>query len=325
MNENDLQGKRAPFLTMVIPCYNEQEILPRTMEILSDFLRKLIEKGKISSESLICYIDDGSTDNTWNLIEQRHQKDKTCRGIKFAGNAGQQNALWAGLEAARKYGSDCAITVDVDLQDDINVIPEMLEDYANGAEIVFGVRNERDSDTFFKRYTAKLFYMLMKKLNFSIVPEHSEFRLMGKPVLEALESFEERNLFIRGLMPILGFKTAKVYYRRLPRVAGVTKYPLRKMISTAWQGITACSVAPLRIAGLLSSICMVIAFILGIIYVCKKYVGGADVPGWTSLFIAILFMGSAQLFCLAVIGEYIAKIYTEVRHRPRYIIEKRLD
>lgn len=323
MNAEEQNGRKAPFLVLVAPCYNEQEILAATMQTLSDLLVELKSKGLAAHNSLVCYVDDGSSDATWQILENRHKIDEFCKGIKFAGNAGQQNALWAGLAQARDLGADCAITIDVDLQDDISVISQMLADYANGAEIVYGVRNNRDTDTVFKRNTARLFYFLMGKLDLGIIPNHAEFRLMGRPVLEALRGFEERNLFIRGLMPELGFSTSKVYYKRLPRLAGETKYSLRAMISTAWQGVTACSVAPLRIAGVLSFLCMLASFILAIIFISKKYIFGAEVLGWTSLFIAILFMGSVQLFCLAVIGEYIAKIFTEVRRRPRYIIEKR--
>lgn len=317
-------AKSPPFLVIVIPCYNEQDILPSTTVILSELLDKLKNQGIIRQESLICYVDDGSTDKTWDILEKRHEIDPFCRAIKFAGNAGQENAMWAGMMEAYELGCDCAITLDVDLQDDIEVMPAMLADYRNGCEIVYGVRNNRETDTWLKRKTAHIFYSLMSHLNMSIIPDHSQYRLMSKPVLEALQGFEERNLFIRGIMPSLGFKSSRVYYKRLPRLAGETKYTVKKMVSLAWQGITSCSALPLRIAGMLSFICMALSIILAIVFVCKKYIIGSHTPGWTSLFIAILFMGSVQLFCLSVMGEYIAKIFTEVRRRPRYIIEKKL-
>lgn len=324
MIQDSVELRPAPFLALVVPCYNEEAVLPDSMKVLADFLEELKNKGQIAKDSSICYVDDGSTDTTWSLLENRHRTDPFCRAIKLSGNVGQQNALWAGLETALKWNVDCAITVDVDLQDDINVIPEMIEMYRKGNDIVYGVRSNRDTDSFFKRESAHLFYEIMGKLDLKIVPDHSEFRLMDNPVLKALQGFEERNLFIRGLVPILGFKSAKVYYKRMQRKAGKTNYSLNKLISIAWQGITSCSVLPLRMAGLFSFISMIVAIVLGIAFISKKYIFGAEVPGWTSLFIAIIFMGSVQLFCLAVMGEYIAKIFTEVRRRPRYIIEKEL-
>lgn len=318
------QLRPAPFLVLVVPCYNEEAALPASMQTLSNLLDKLKADGQISQNSAICYVDDGSRDNTWEIIEKRHSIDPCCRGVKFAGNAGHQNALWAGLQVARAWGADCAITIDADLQDDISVISQMIADYRSGCEIVYGVRSSRGSDSWFKRRSAQWFYSLMSKLSVQIIPDHADYRLMARPALDALSSFEERNLFLRGLAPALGFKTSKVFYQRLPRTAGETKYPLRKMIALAWQGITSCSAVPLRIAGLMGFLCMLFSIALGIIFILRKYIIGAHMPGWTSLFVAILFMGAVQLFCLAVMGEYIAKIFTEVRHRPRYIIEKEL-
>lgn len=312
-----------PFLVLIIPCYNEQETLPTTFQAIGSLLLKLKENGVISEKSLACYVDDGSTDSTWNLLEGRHMSDPHCRAIGFASNAGHQNALWAGLEEAVAMGADCAISVDADLQDDIGVIPEMISRWTQGYDIVYGVRDNRDTDSAFKKGTARLFYHFMRKLDVSIIPDHPDFRLMGKPAIEALLKFDERNLFLRGLIPRLGFRSTKVFYRRGKREFGQTKYPLRKMLSFAWTGITSASAAPLRLAGVLSLLCMIMALFLGLFQI-YRWSAGETVPGWTSLFLAVLFLGSIQLFCLAVIGEYIAKIFTEVRHRPRYIIERKL-
>lgn len=314
----------APRLALVVPCYNEQATLPATMAALSDLLADCLGQQIIQQGSFICYVDDGSQDNTWQLLVERHAKDPACRAIKFAGNAGHQNAVWAGMASARDWGADCAISLDADLQDDVKAIPEMIAKYRAGCDIVYGVRASRETDTAFKRDTAHLFYNLMARLHVRIVPDHADYRLVSRQVLKALEEFHEQNLFLRGLFPALGFKTGKVYYRRLPRQAGESKYPLRKMLAFAWQGITSCSAAPLRMAGIFSFACMLLALIASVISV-YKYATGVVVPGWTSLMIIILFLGAAQLLCLAIMGEYIAKIYTEVRRRPRYIIEKSLD
>lgn len=315
--------RSSPFLALVIPCYNEEQILPHTMERLSGLLDDLKSRGMISRDSFACYVDDGSGDSTWNLLLGRHQRDPFCKAIKLAANSGQQSALWAGLHEVREMGVDCAISLDVDLQDDIGVIPEMLSQWSQGSDIVYGVRNSRSADSVFKRNTARFFYFLLSKLNLAVIPDHADFRLMGKPALQALRLYGERNLFIRGLVPTLGFKSSKVYYQRLARQAGDSKYSLRKMISFAWTGITASSAAPLRFAGIMGFLCMLLAIFLGFVFIWK-WAGGDTIPGWTSLGVIILFLGSIQLFCLALIGEYIAKIYTEVRRRPLYIIEKKL-
>lgn len=315
--------RSAPLLVFVIPCYNEEEILPATMDAIANLLALCKERGLAKEDSFACYIDDGSRDRTWEIIEARHKRDKYCRGIKFAANAGHQNAVWAGMAMSRRWGADCIISLDADLQDDITVVPQMLADYLQGSDIVYGVRKSRDTDSLFKRETARLFYSLMSKLNVAMIPDHADYRLVSRPVLKALRGYKEETLFLRGLFPVLGFKTSKVYYERQSRTAGKTKYPLRKMLSFAWTGITSCSAAPLRLAGVLSFACMLIALIACVISL-YKYFTGVAVQGWTSLMIIILFLGAAQLFCLAIMGEYIAKIFTEVRHRPRYIIEKSL-
>ncbi|MDE6734689.1 MAG: glycosyltransferase family 2 protein, partial [Desulfovibrio sp.] len=307
----------APLLALVVPCYNEEETLPRTMDALSALLADCKAQGLVQPESYALYVDDGSRDATWALIERLHAEDPALRGVKFAGNAGHQNAVWAGMATARDWGADCIISLDADLQDDISVIPEMLARYAEGCDIVYGVRASRSTDTPFKRETAHFFYALMRKLNVSIIPDHADYRLVARPVLTALGGYGEQSLFLRGLFPTMGFKTATVSYARKAREAGESKYPLRKMLSFAWRGITSCSAAPLRLAGLMSLACMVAALLLcGV--TLWKYALGETVQGWTSLIIVTLLLGSVQLFCLAVMGEYIAKIFTEVRHRPRY-------
>ena len=323
MPEESLKMHPAPLLALVVPCYNEQEILPATMQTLSRMLEECKDNEIIKNDSYVLYVDDGSRDQTWNLLEEKHINDKYCHAIKFAGNAGHQNAVWAGMAQARAWNADCIISLDADLQDDTRIIPQMVEEYCKGNDIVYGVRNNRETDTTFKRVTAHLFYAFMRWLNVSVIPDHADYRLVSRPVLDALEGYSEQNLFLRGLFPTIGFKSSKVFYKRLSRKAGESKYPLRKMLSFAWRGITSCSVAPLRVAGLMSLICMLLAFIMCIVSLFK-YATGDTIQGWTSLIIVSLLLGGVQLFCLAVMGEYIAKIFTEVRHRPRYIIEKTL-
>lgn len=227
------------------------------------------------------------------------------------------------METAYHRGADCIISLDADLQDDISIIPQMLKYYVQGCDIVYGVRNDRSSDTGFKRGTAHLFYRIMRWMGISMIPDHADYRLVARPVLEALQNYHEQDLFLRGLFPTMGFRTAQIGYRRLARTAGETKYPLCKMLSFAWKGITSCSVAPLRLAGVMSLGCMLIALSYSLLSLWK-YACGETVPGWTSLIIIVLFLGSVQLLCLSLMGEYLAKIFIEVRHRPRYIIEKEL-
>ncbi len=312
--------RTPPFLIFVVPCYNEEETLPRTFDALANLLQVLKASGDIDNKSYALYVNDGSKDRTWELIETRATNDSFVHGVCFARNAGHQNAVWAGMESARRRECDCIISLDADLQDDISVVKDMVLKYRNGSEIVYGVRNDRSTDTAFKRKTAEMFYSFMKFLNVNMVPDHADYRLVSRRVLEELRQFHEHELFLRGLFPTLGFQTAKVYYKRQKREAGETKYPLLKMISFAWKGITSSSVAPLRLAGLMSIVCAVVAIILSIRSVICYFLG-FTVSGWTSTMIVILFLGSVQLLCLSLVGEYIAKIYTETRNRPRYIIE----
>lgn len=318
-----MPSRPAPLLALVVPCYNEEETLPRTLNALAELLERCKAEGLIRPESYALYVDDGSRDRTWQVLEERHRHDPFCRGISFAANAGHQNAVWAGMDTARQWGADCIISLDADLQDDIGVIPEMLARYAEGCDIVYGVRKDRSSDTSFKRGTAHFFYRFMNWLNVRLIPDYADYRLVARPVLEVLPSYGEQTLFLRGLFPGLGFKSGKVYYARLSRQAGESKYPLLKMLSFAWKGITSCSAAPLRLAGLMSLLCMLAALAYSLVSLFQ-YMEGAVIPGWTSLIIVVLLLGSVQLFCLSVMGEYIAKIFTEVRRRPRYIVEKTL-
>ncbi len=313
--------RTPPFLILVVPCYNEEETLPRTFDALADLLKNLKDSGVIDAKSYALYVNDGSQDSTWELIEARATSDSFVHGVCFPRNAGHQNAVWAGMESARRRECDCIISLDADLQDDISIVKNMVSEYRKGCEIVYGVRNDRSTDTAFKRNTAEMFYGFMKLLNVNMVPDHADYRLVSRRVLEELRQFHEHELFLRGLFPTLGFKTAKVYYKRQKREAGISKYPLFKMITFAWKGITSSSVAPLRLAGLMSIICAIIAIVLSIhSIICHFF--GYTVSGWTSIIIIELFLGAVQLLCLSLIGEYIAKIYTEVKNRPRFIIEK---
>lgn len=310
--------RSAPLLALVIPCYNEQEILPQTQATLANLLAECKKAGQIAPDSFILYVDDGSKDQTWQIISQRHQHDSSCRGLRFAINAGHQNAVMAGMEQALAWGVDCIISLDADLQDDINIIPEMLANYCQGCEIVYGVRNDRSTDTKFKRNTANAFYKFMELAGAKLIPNHADFRLVSKRILQDLANYPERDLFLRGLFPSMGYKTANVYYRRLERSAGVTKYSLPKMLSFAWHGLLACSIRPLRIAAFMSVLCM-LAAVFTSFFALIRYFQGQVIQGWTSLIIVVLILGAIQLGCLAIMGEYIALLVVEMRHRPRYL------
>ncbi len=309
-------------MPLYLPCYNEEVVLPSTFSAISELLRQLKKARRIAEESFALYVDDGSKDDTWRLIETAHADDPSSRGLKLAANAGHQNALMAGMLHVREQ-VDCCITVDADLQDDITVIPQMLAHFAAGAVIVYGVRNDRISDTAFKKLTAHCFYKLMGWLGVNTVPHHADFRLLGRAALDALTEFGEGSLFLRGIFPSMGFKTARVTYARLARSAGETKYPLPRMLSLAFRGISMFSPAPLRLAGLLSLGTLLLT-LLESIRALVGYFSGETITGWTSLMIVMLFLGSVQLFCLGIIGEYMANIFTEVKRRPRYIVEKEL-
>jgi len=314
--------RAIPRLALVIPCYNEETGIPHVVETLDKFLVLLKKDGLVQDSSFALYVDDGSRDNTWRIIEEGNARNPYSKGLKLAGNVGHQNALLAGMLEIRDE-VDCLISMDADLQDDINVIPAMLERFAEGCGIVYGVRENRDADTFFKRNTAGFFYALMERIGIRIVPQHADYRLVSRAAVDALANYGESNLFLRGIFPSMGFRSATVPYARKERQYGETKYPLRRMLSFAWQGITSFSGMPLRLAGLFSLGALLLAFLQSLLALLA-WAKGEVVSGWTSLMITLLFLGSVQLFCITLIGEYLAKIYTEVKRRPRYIVEKKL-
>ncbi len=309
-------------LVIVVPCYNEQEVLNETTRQLSATLDRMLEAGTIA-EGRLLYVDDGSKDTTWSLIEQLSDAYPCVMGLKLAHNVGHQQALWAGLEWVAASDYDAAISIDADLQDDLEVIPQMADYYNKGIDIVYGVRKERKTDTFFKKHTAQLFYKLMRTLGGDIVYNHADFRLMSRRTLQALVSYPERNLFLRGLVPMLGYPTASVYYDRKERFAGESKYPLKKMLNFALYGITSFSVKPLRLITTVGLLFMLVS-VFAIIYALTAYASHQVIPGWTSLLISVWFIGGAILTAIGIIGEYVGKIYTEVKRRPRYFIEKQV-
>lgn len=309
-------------LHMIIPCYNEEAVLNQTAQILSTKIKKLIEQKKISAESKIIFVDDGSKDKTWNIIENLNASDKIFSGIKLSRNRGHQNALLAGLMTAKNF-CDFTISMDADLQDDVDAIDKMIEKYNAGNEIVYGVRNKRTSDTFFKRFTAESFYKLIKFLGADIIFNHADFRLMSKKVLDEFENFREVNLFLRGTVPMLGFKSDIVTYERHERTAGESKYPLKKMLAFAWEGITSLSIKPIKFITALGFFIFIVSLIL-FTYFLYRFINGNIIFGWISLLISLWGLGGLQLIAIGIIGEYIGKIYLETKQRPRFIIEKSL-
>lgn len=310
-------------LAIVVPCFNEEEALPDTVSQLGGLIDELIGKGKITDDSFVLYVDDGSRDNTWNKISEFNREKKHLQGLKLAGNVGHQNALLAGLMAV-KDEIDVSISIDADLQDDIAVIEEMIDKYVDGAEIVYGVRSARTTDTFFKRMTAQGFYKTMQLMGAKSVYNHADYRLMSSKALNGLAQFKERNLFLRGIVPTIGYKTECVYYERKERTAGESKYPLRKMLSFAFDGITSFSIKPINFI-LVIGVLMIIFAIYMAIYSFHSYLTGNVVSGWTSIMLSLWLIGGLVLISLGIVGQYIGKIYIEVKERPRYIVEKRLD
>lgn len=307
-------------LTIVVPCYNEEEVLPETVKELGAILNQLIQAQKISVNSKLLFVNDGSRDQTWNLIQKFSQKHDYVTGIKFTRNYGHQNALLAGMNVAVPY-SDMIITIDADLQDDVNAIPKMVDAFLTGYDVVYGVRNSRKTDTAFKRQTALGYYALMKKLGVNLVPDSADYRLLSKRATEALLQYQERNLFLRGMVPLVGFKSTKVYYPRKERFAGESKYPLGKMIHFALDGITSFSIAPIHLILGLGVITVVVSIIL-MLYTIYEKIRGNVVSGWSSLMVSIWLLGGIQLISLSIIGEYVGKVFTEVKHRPRFNIEQ---
>lgn len=314
---------KKEILYIVIPCYNEEEVLEETTKKLKIKLEKLISDKIITEKSRVMYVNDGSKDKTWEIIKDINKKEKLFTGISLSRNRGHQNALLAGLMTAKKY-ADFVISMDADLQDDINAIDEMIEKYYEGNEIVYGVRSSRKKDTFFKRFTAESFYKIMNKLGVEVVFNHADYRLTSKKVLDNLENFEEVNLFLRGMFPLIGYKSDIVYYERNERFAGESKYPLKKMINFAVDGITSFSIKPIRLILNVGIIIFIISIIM-ILYALINKIIGNTVSGWTFIVCSIWLIAGVQMMSLGVIGEYIGKIYNETKRRPKYIIEYNLE
>ena len=307
-------------LYIVIPCYNEQEVLPETSKRLAEKYKQLVDHNKISDKSRIVFVDDGSKDNTWTMIEELHKESVIFSGVKLSRNKGHQNALLAGLSTVSGL-ADAYISMDADLQDDINAIDGFIEEFEKGNEVVYGVRSARKKDTFFKKYTAEMFYKLMSHMGAEVVFNHADYRLLGDRALKALLEFKEVNLFLRGIVPMVGFKSSKVYYERNERFAGESKYPLNKMIAFATQGITSLSIKPIRMIMSVGFFTVFVSFAM-LVYFLVRHFTGNTVSGWTSTIVSIWALGGLQLLAIGVIGEYIGKIYLETKERPRFIIEK---
>ena len=307
---------------LVLPCYNEEAVLHETSSRLKVKMNQLISENKISKDSRVTFVDDGSKDNTWSIIEELKESDELFAGVKLSRNRGHQNALLAGLMTVKDY-CDAAISLDADLQDDINVIDKFIDRFIDGCDVVYGVRSDRKTDTVFKRTTAQGFYKVMKLLGVDIVYNHADYRLMSKRALDALEEFEEVNLFLRGIVPLIGYKSDVVLYERNERFAGESKYPLKKMLSFAFEGITSFSVKPIKLI-LDIGIIMFTTSLLFLIYFIALWCLGKTVEGWATIVVSIWMLGGVQLLCLGVIGEYIGKIYIETKKRPIYIIKEEI-
>ena len=310
-----------PILYIIIPCYNEEEVLPITSLMFLEKVKYLIEKEKIDDDSRIMFVNDGSRDRTWDIIKELSNKDYHYIGICQSRNRGHQNAVLAGLMEAKDY-CDITISIDCDGQDDINAMDEMVEQYKNGAEVVYGVRSSRETDSFFKRTTAQGFYKILQLMGVEVVYNHADYRLISSKVLQEFANFKEVNLFLRGMIPLVGFKSTSVYYERHERIAGESHYPLKKMLELAFDGITSLSVKPIRIITSLGFLMAVVSFV-GVIWSVIMAFTGNTVTGWASTVCIICFLSGIQLLALGVIGEYIGKIYMETKGRPRYIISER--
>ena len=318
----DEENRLQPVLSMVVPCYNEEEVLEDTTDQLVTLLKDLIREGLVSNRSFIVFVDDGSKDSTWKIIEEQSLKIPYITGVKLAANAGHQNALLAGLNSVIDR-CDCSVSLDADLQDDPAVIRDFVLNYRKGYDVVYGVRNSRETDTIFKRSTAKAFYKLMIKMGVNIVNDHADFRLMSNTALKNLSEFKEVNLFLRGLVPLVGLKSTKVYYKRQERMAGESKYPLKKMLAFSLDGITSFSITPIRLVTLMGITISLLSILAGV-YALFSKLFGVTVSGWTSIILSIWFLGGIQLISLGLIGEYIGKIYKETKHRPKYFIEQKI-
>ena len=310
-----------PKLFIVIPCYNEEELLPVTAPMFLEKIRQLVERGKISDKSRVLFVNDGSKDKTWDIISDLAKQDEHYIGISQSRNRGHQNAVLAGLMEAKQY-CDITISIDCDGQDDINAMDEMVEQYLNGFEVVYGVRSKRETDTFFKRFTAEGFYKILNAMGAEVVFNHADYRLISSRVLDEFENFQEVNLFLRGMIPLVGFKSSSVYYERNERIAGESHYPLSKMLALAFDGITSLSVKPITLIATVGVIFGLLGF-GGLIWAVITAIFGNSVAGWASTISIVCFLGGIQLFSLGVIGQYIGKIYMETKRRPRYIISER--
>ncbi len=315
--------KRGNTLYVVVPCFNEEEVLNETIKELKKKLESLIKKKKISGNSKVMFVNDGSHDNTWKIISDINRKDKMFTGISLSKNEGHQNALLAGLMTAKEY-ADIVISMDADLQDDVNAMDEMIDKYYDGSEVVYGVRSSRKKDSFFKRITAQGFYKFMKFMGVDIVYNHADYRLTSKKALDAFSNFNEVNLFLRGMFPLVGFKSDVVYYERKKRFAGKSKYPLKKMMSFAWDGITSFSIKPIRMVLSIGVVIFVLSIIM-LLYCLIVKLLGQTVAGWTFIVGSIWLIAGIQMLSIGIIGEYIGKIYSETKQRPRYIIDKNLE
>lgn len=316
------EQERGRVLYLVIPCYNEEEVLPETSKRLTAKLGAMIEMGFISQDSKIVFVNDGSKDHTWQLIRQYHEENPMIQGINLSRNKGHQNALLAGLMTVKEY-CDMAISMDADLQDDVDAIDQFVEKYYEGCEVVYGVRSERKTDSFFKRASAQSFYKLMLHMGVEIVYNHADYRLMSRRALDEMEGFKEVNLFLRGIVPLIGFQSGVVTYERHERFAGESKYPLKKMLNFAFDGITSFSVKPIRMVTTLGIIIFAIS-ILMLIYFLITWCIGWTVPGWTSIVVSVWAIGGLQLLAIGIIGEYIGKIYMETKARPKFIVQEYL-
>lgn len=312
-----------PVIGIVLPCYNEAEMLPLTTSQINILIESLVARNIMSPKSFAVFVDDGSKDATWTIIAQKATEYNYVKGLRLSCNVGHQKALLAGLNTFMDE-ADALISIDADLQDDIAVIEDMVLKFKASTDVVYGVRKERTTDTFFKRNTALLFYKLMKQMRVNIMYNHADYRLCSKRVLKALSEYGEVNLFLRGIIPTIGFRSESVYYDRLERAAGESKYPLRKMAAFAWNGVTSFSNYPLKLVTIIGFVIFFLCLLLSG-YVIFAYAMGHVVPGWVSTVLPMYFLGGVQLFCLGIIGEYIGKIYLEVKKRPRYFIDKRVD
>lgn len=312
-----------PTVYFVIPCYNEEAVLPETCHRLTEKLESMLGKKLIGKESRILFVDDGSKDKTWELIAQYNRENPWVEGVKLAHNRGHQNALLCGLMTAMSQ-CDAAISMDADLQDDIDALDQFVTKFQDGCDVVYGVRNKRDTDTWFKRTTAEGFYKVMKLLGVDVVFNHADYRLMSKRALEGLSEYKEVNLFLRGIVPLIGYRSDYVYYDRHERFAGESKYPLKKMLSFALDGITSFSVKPLKLISNLGILISVLS-IFGLLYALISYFAGVTVSGWTAIVCSIWLLGGLQMLCLGVVGGYIGKIYSEVKARPRFRVETYLE